>query len=205
MDHDGLPLATQPLALLDNRSTKQVVELLQTVSQSLAINDTRLWLPQNHPDNQHIASLLVTLSDSILKLFPRPGRDVWELEWRELCVLSLDIQERALAKVAILYDEKKTRPPAGAERTERAWLAMLFSVLGLANAWQLDEGSQRADPEGFTIIARRCVDVMAAMLRFLGSGLMLGDDPARPAWEVLRPCLDELVKFVTGMCLCYRD
>ncbi|KAH7344042.1 hypothetical protein B0J17DRAFT_625622 [Rhizoctonia solani] len=198
MDHDGLPAATQPLALLDNRSTKQVAELLQTLSQGLALPDDGTWLPINHPDNQHISSLLVTLSDSILKCFPRPGKDPWELEWRDLCILSLDIQARALAKVAVLYDEKKTRPPNGFERTERAWLAILFSDLGLANAWLLDQDSQDLDSEGLNMIAQRCVDVSAAMLRFLGCGLMLGDDPERPAWEVLKPCLDELLKFVAA-------
>ncbi|CAE6445919.1 unnamed protein product [Rhizoctonia solani] len=199
MDHDGLPAATQPLALLDNRSTKQVTELLQTLSQGLALPDDGTWLPINHPDNQHISSLLVTLSDSILKCFPRPGKDPWELEWRDLCVLSLDIQARALAKVAVLYDEKKTRPPNGFERTERAWLAILFSDLGLANAWLLDQDPQDLDSEGLNTIAQRCVDVSAAMLQFLGCGLMLGDDPERPAWEVLKPCLDELLKFVADV------
>ncbi|CAE6451648.1 unnamed protein product [Rhizoctonia solani] len=198
MDYDGLPAATQPLTLLDNRSTKQVTELLQTLSQGLALPDDGTWLPINHPDNQHISSLLVTLSDSILKCFPRPGKDPWELEWRDLCILSLDIQARALAKVAVLYDEKKTRPPNGFERTERAWLAMLFIDLGLANAW-LDEDAPDLDSEGLNTIARKCVDVSAAMLQFLGCGLMLGDDPERPAWEVLKPCLDELLKFVTDV------
>ncbi|CAE7142760.1 unnamed protein product [Rhizoctonia solani] len=199
MDYDGLPAATQPLALLDNRSTKQVTELLQTLSQGLTLPDDGTWLPIGHPDNQHISSLLVTLSDSILKCFPRPGKDPWELEWRDLCVLSLDIQARALAKVAVLYDEKKTRPPNGFERTERAWLAMLFSDLGLANAWLLDKDAQDLDSEGLTIISQRCVDVSAAMLQFLGCGLMLGDEPERPAWEVLRPCLDELLKFIADV------
>ncbi|CAE6443988.1 unnamed protein product [Rhizoctonia solani] len=199
MDYDGLPAATQPLALLDNRSTKQVTELLQTLSQGLTLPEDGTWLPINHPDNQHISSLLVTLSNSILKCFPRPGKDPWELEWRDLCILSLDIQARALAKVGVLYDEKKTRPPNGFERTERAWLAMLFSDMGLANAWLLDEDSHAIDSEGLETIAQRCVGVSAAMLRFLGCGLMLGDDPERPAWEVLKPCLDELLKFVADV------
>ncbi|KAF8709080.1 UVSB PI-3 kinase, MEI-41 and ESR-1, partial [Rhizoctonia solani] len=201
MDYDGLPVATQPLALLDNRSTKQVTELLQTLSQGLALPDDGTWLPINHPDNQHISSLLVTLSDSVLKGFPRPGKDPWEFEWRDLCILSLNIQARALPKVAVLYDEKKTRPPGGYERTERAWLAMLFADLGLANAWLLDESSQDLDSQGLNTIAQRCVDVTVAMLGFLGGGLMLGDDPERPAWEVLKPCLDELLKFIAGMYL----
>ncbi|ELU38352.1 phosphatidylinositol 3- and 4-kinase, putative [Rhizoctonia solani AG-1 IA] len=183
MDYDGLPVATQPLALLDNRSTKQVTELLQTLSQGLALPDDGTWLPINHPDNQHISSLLVTLSDSVLKGFPRPGKDPWEFEWRDLCILSLNIQARALPKVAVLYDEKKTRPPNGYERTERAWLAMLFADLGLANAWLLDESSQDLDSQGLNTIAQRCVDVTVAMLGFLGGSLMLGDDPERPAWE----------------------
>ncbi|KAJ1308398.1 hypothetical protein OPQ81_004104 [Rhizoctonia solani] len=199
MDYDGLPAATQPLALLDNRSTKQVTELLQTLSQGLALPDDGTWLPINHPDNQHITALLVTLSDSILKCFPRPGKDPWELEWRDLCIMSLDIQARALPKVAVLYDEKKTRPPNGFERMERAWLAMLFSDLGLANAWLLDEDSPNLDSKGLEMISQRCVDVSAAMLKFLGCGLMLGDDPERPAWEVLKPCLDELLKFVADV------
>ncbi|CAE6465638.1 unnamed protein product [Rhizoctonia solani] len=37
------------------------------------------------------------------------------------------------------------------------------------------------------------------MLRFLGCGLMLGEDPERPAWEVLKPCLDELLKFLADV------
>lgn len=200
MDYDGLPPATQPLALLDNRSTKQVIELLHALFRNLELNKVEPWYPLNHPDNQHHAQLLVTLADSIMKLFPRPGTPNWDPEWTQLCALSLDIQGRLLGKVAMLYDEKKTRPPEGAERMEQAWLGMLFSVLGLANAWVLDESIvlDEGERECFTVLGRKCVDVAGGMMRLLGSSLTLGDDPARPAWEVMRPCVDELVRFVSG-------
>ncbi|KAG9127763.1 serine/threonine-protein kinase M1 [Ceratobasidium sp. 392] len=201
MDHDGLPPATQPLPLLDNRSNKQVLELLQILFHDLDLDDVEPWLPLNDPKNQHHTQLLATLANSIMKVFPRPGQGYrsWDSELGELCVLSLDIQARVLSKVAALYDEKRTRPPEGATKTERAWLAMVFAVLGLAHAWIADETTSldNADVECFEGLARRCVDVASGMMRLLGSSLTLGDDPARPAWEAMKVCVDELVEFVS--------
>ncbi|KAG9097745.1 serine/threonine-protein kinase M1 [Ceratobasidium sp. 370] len=203
MDHDGLPPATQPLTLLDNRSNKQVLELLQILFHDLALDDVEPWLPLNDPKNEHQTQLLATLANSVMKVFPRPGQGAhtWDSELGELCALSLDIQARILAKVVVLYDERRTRPPDGSTRTERAWLAMVFAVLGLAHAWLVDEsaGLGPADVECFHGLARRCVDVASGMMRLLGSSLTLGDDPARPAWEAMKACVDELVGFVADV------
>ncbi|KAG8701284.1 hypothetical protein FRC09_005453, partial [Ceratobasidium sp. 395] len=203
MDHDGLPPATQPLPLLDNRSNKQVFELLQMLFRDLDLDDVEPWLPLNDPKNQHHTQLLTTLANSIMKVFPRPGQGYhsWDSELGELCALSLDIQAQILSKVAVLYDEKRTRPPEGATRTERAWLAMVFAVLGLAHAWLVDENAtlDSRDVECFEGLARRCVDVASGMLRLLGSSLTLGDDPARPAWEAMKTCVEELIKFVSDV------
>ncbi|KAG8747053.1 serine/threonine-protein kinase M1 [Ceratobasidium sp. 414] len=203
MDYDGLPPATQPLTLLDNRSNKQVLELLQILFHDLALDDVEPWLPLADPKNQHQTQLLATLADSVMKVFPRPGKGshIWDSELGELCALSLDIQARILAKVAVLYDERRTRPPEGSARTERAWLAMVFAVLGLAHAWLADEnaGLDAVDVECFQGLAGKCVDVASGMMRLLGSSLTLGDDPARPAWEAMKACVEELVKFVSDV------
>ncbi|KAG9077463.1 hypothetical protein FS749_010635, partial [Ceratobasidium sp. UAMH 11750] len=201
MDHDGLPPATQPLPLRDSRTSN--IELLQLLFHDLALDDVEPWLPLGDPKNQHQTQLLATLADSVMKVFPRPGQGphTWDSELGELCALSLDIQARILAKVVILYDERRTRPPEGSTRTERAWLAMVFAVLGLAHAWLVDEtaGLDAADVECFRGLARRCVDVVSGMMRLLGSSLVLGDDPARPAWEAMKVCVDELVGFVADV------
>ncbi|QRV72397.1 phosphatidylinositol 3- and 4-kinase [Ceratobasidium sp. AG-Ba] len=203
MDYDGLPPATQPLPLLDNRSNKQVLELLQILFHDLSLDDVEPWLPISDPKSQHHTQLLATLANSIMRVFPRPGpgHHTWDSEFGDLCALSLDIQARVLSKVAILYDERRTRPPEGATKTERAWLAMLFSVLGLTHAWVVEESPSldAVDLECLEGLARRCVEVASGMMRLLGSSLTLGDDPARPAWEAMRACVEELVKFVSDV------